>query len=299
MNIGYVLQGYPVKSQTWIPLEIQELNRRGHTVTIIDIEKNIDPKMVKMCDFLLCHFSYQGIHAKRWGIPYGILPHAYDIWKDNGQALHLATMSKNCKFVGCDTEYHKMKYEEWDIKKPLFDCPVCCDTKFFKKKKEKLGKYIVAGGRNTEKKGLKYAMGFDNIRLYGGKNEELLKTNPTARYLGWMKKEHYRNLLDNSWLYVSPNVRAANGDMDGQCTTIKEALLMELQVLTTNIAGNREYKHVHFSTADDISRGIHGYEYQLIEKERNHKGRAYVLKTFSPKICIDKYLHAIESGING
>jgi len=298
MNIGYCLQGFPVaKSQTWIPLEIAELEKRGHKVTIIDVEKYLNYKEIRECDFLLCHFSYQGIAARRWGIPYGVLPHAYDIWKDDGDALHIATASKNCKFVGCDTGYHRMRFEEWEITKPLYDCPVCCDTEFFKKQKKDLGDKIIAGGRNTEKKGLKYAMGFDNIYLYGGKNEELLKLNPTATYLGWITKEEYRDLMDDAWLYVSPNVKASNGDVDGQCTTIKEALLMELQVLTTNIAGNREYQHVHFSTAEDISKGVKGEEYQKIINKKNTKGREYVLRTFSPKICIDKYLLAIESSI--
>lgn len=293
MNIGYCLQGMP-KSQTWVPLEIAELEKREHHIDIIDIEKPLNPKIIKNCDFILCHFSYQGIHAKRWGIPYGVLPHAYDIWKDEGAALKVATNSNNCKFVGCDTEFHKQKYIEWGINKPLYMCPVCCDTEFFKKQKEDLGDKIIAGGRNKEKKGLKYAMAFDNVYLYGGKNEELLKLNSTAKYLGWITKQEYKDLMDDAWLYVSPNVRARDGDMDGQCTTIKEALLMELQVLTTNIAGNREYQYTHFSTAEDISNGIYGKEYQNIKKERNVKGREYVLKTFSPKICIDKYLEAIE-----
>jgi len=297
MNIGYALQGYLKKSETWIPLEIAELEKRGHHIDIIDIEKPLQPKVIKNCDFILCHFSYQGIYARRWGVPYGVLPHAYDIWIDEGGALKEACKSRFCKFIGCDTSFHRMKYEEWEIDKPLYDCPVCCDTEFFKKRRKELGNKIIAGGRNVEKKGLRYAMGFDNIYLYGGKNEGLLKMNPTAKYLGWMKKEHYRNLMDNSWLYISPNVKAKNGDMDGQCTTIKEALLMELQVLTTNIAGNREYQHVHFSTAEDIAKGINGEEYQKIVKEKNIKGREYVLRTFSPKTCIDKYLKAVEDCI--
>lgn len=295
MDIGYCLQGYPVKSQTWIPLEIQELNRRGHRVFIIDIQKKLNPKIIKNCDFILCHFSYQGIHARRWGVPYGILPHAYDIWKDKGAALHYATKSNNCKFVGCDTNYHKMKYNDWRIKKPLFDCPVCCDTEFFKKSKKDLGDKVIAGGRNTEKKGLKYAVNFKNLYLYGGKNKQLLDINPNINYMGWLDKNELRDLLNDAWLYVSPNVKASNGDMDGQCTTIKESLLMELQVLTTDIAGNREYKYVHFSDVDDILKAEDGEEYKKIVKENNKKGREYVLNTFSPKICIDKYLEAIES----
>lgn len=296
MNIGYCLQGLP-KSQTWIPLEMNELKKRGHHINVIDIEKPLNGRIIKSCDFILCHFSYQGIYARRWGVPYGILPHAYDIWRDQGAALHNACKSRNCKFVGCDTEFHKQKYIEWEIPKPLFMCPVCCDTDFFKKQKSKLGNKIIAGGRNAEKKGLKYAIGFNNLFLYGGKNEELLKLNPTAKYLGWISKEEYRNLMDDAWLYVSPNVKAKDGDMEGQCTTVKEALLMELQVLTTNISGNREYQYVHFSTAEDISKGENGEEFKKIKNERNPKGRKYVLETFSPKICIDQYLEAIENSI--
>lgn len=297
MNIGYVLQGFPVKSQTWIPLEMKELEKRGHHIVVVDIEKPINPKELKSCDFLLCHFSYQGMHARRWGIPYGILPHAYDIWKDNGMALKMATKSKNCKFVGCDTDYHRMRYEGWNINKPLYDCPVCCDTELFKKKKKTLGDKIVAGGRNTEKKGLIYTVKFDNLYLYGGKNKELLDLNPTINYMGWVDKEELRSLLDDAWLYVSPNVKSANGDMDGQCTTIKEALLMELQVLTTNIAGNREYKYVHFSDAEDIGKGFDGEEFQEIKKEKNTKGRRYILDTFSPEVCINQYMTAIEESL--
>ena len=297
MIIGYCLQGYPVKSQTWIPLEIAELEKRGHKINIIDVQKQLNGKSIKECDFILCHFSYQGIHAKRWGVPYGILPHAYDIWRDQGTALKVALMSKNCKFIGCDTEFHKQKYIEWKIDKPLFDCPVCCDTEFFNKKNKDLGNKIVAGGRNTEKKGLKYTSKFDNLYLYGGKNRELISQNPTINYMGWLDKEKLRDLLDECWLYVSPNVIASTGDMDGQCTTIKEALMMELQVLTTNVAGNREYKHVHFSSPEDIGKGFDGEEYKKIVKKKNSKGKEYILKTFTPKICIDKYLKAIEESI--
>jgi hypothetical protein len=103
--------------------------------------------------------------------------------------------------------------------------------------------------------------------------------------------------MDDCWLFVSPNVRASDGDADGQCTTIKEALLMELQVLTTDIAGNKEYKHVHFSTVEDIAKGGNGEVYKQIIKERNTKGRQYVLDTFSPKVCISKYISAIEQSL--
>ena len=303
MNLGYILYGWPQKSQTWIFLEMQELEKRGNKVNIIDVTKPITPevgKSIKECEFLICHWSFTGLYARRWGIPFGILCHAYDIWKDNGAVLKVVSESKSCKFIGCDTEYHRSKYKEWGIDKPLLDTPVCCDVESLYKKKEFLGDNILTGGRNKEKKGFKYAVeGFPRIHLFGNQSLEQYKSiSPTITLHGWMKKEELRELMDDSWLFVSPNVIASDGDADGQCTTIKEALLMELQVLTTDIAGNAEYKHVHFSTAEDIAKGGNGKVYKQIIKERNTKGRQYVIDTFSPKVCIDKYVSNIEQFVS-
>jgi glycosyltransferase involved in cell wall biosynthesis len=300
MNIGYITQGYPVKSQTWIPLEIQELEKRGHKITIIDWSKPITSEKynkAKQCEFLIAHWSYSGKVIQRWGIPFGLICHAYDIFKDNGSTLKEVSMYPNCKFVGCITEYHRTKYKEWGIDKPLLDTPVCCDVEGLYKKKEYLGDNIVTGGRNKEKKGFKYAVeGFPRIHLFGSQSLDDYKSiSKLVTTHGWLPKEQLRELLDECWLFVSPNVKDSEGDSDGQCTTIKEALLMELQVLTTDIAGNSEYKHVYFSNPQDIAKGYNGEVYRQIIKERNTKGRQYVLDTFSPKVCISKYLEAIES----
>jgi hypothetical protein len=301
MNIGYVIYGVH-KSQTWIPLEIKELEKRGHHITIFDISKPLTVEIVNQIyknEFLLCHWAFSGYQAKRWGVPFGILCHAYDIWKDNGAMLKNVSESRNCKFVGCDTEYHRTRYKEWGITKPLLTTPVCCDVESLYKKKETLGDKIVTGGRNKEKKGFKYAVqGFSNIHMFGSESLEQYKSiSPGITCHSWLNKEDLRGLLDDSWLFVSPNVPGADGDMDGQCTTIKEALLMELQVLTTDIAGNKEYQHVHFSTPEDISKGSDGEVYKQIIKERNIKGRQYVIDTFSPRVCIDHYLSNIEQSL--
>jgi len=299
MNIGYVVQGLP-KSQTWIPLEIEEFKKRGHHIEVIDWSKEIredDYKRAKGCDFLLAHWSYSGKIVSRWGIPFGVLCHAYDIFKDDGFTLKEVSKSKNCKFVGCDTNYHKSKYIEWGIEKPLFDTPVCCDVNSFFKEEDNLGDKIITGGRNKEKKGFKYAFeGFHNIHVFGSESlNEYKKTYPNITVYGWLSKEDLRELYEDCWLFVSPNVPAADGDADGQCTTIKEALLMELQVLTTSISGNAEYEEVYFSTAEDIARGTNGEVYKQIIKERNTKGRQFIINTFSPKVVIDKYIVAIET----
>jgi len=298
MNIGYCLQGYPVKSQTWIPLEIEELEKRGHKVNVIDIEKPLNQKEIKECEFIICHFAFQGLYASRWGIPYGVIPHAYDIFKDNGTTLKKVSEYKNCKFIGCVSEFHKEKYIEWGINKPLKYTFVCCNVDTLYKKKENLGEKIITGGRDKEKKGFKYAAeGFPTIHMFGSESLNSYKSisNRITCY-NWPSIKKLRNLLDESWLFVAPFVIASNGDMDSPlCTTVKEALLMELQVLTTDIWGNKEFKYVHYTTKEDIAKGYNGEVYKQIIKERNTSGRQYVIDTFSPKVCINKYLSAIES----
>jgi glycosyltransferase involved in cell wall biosynthesis len=132
--------------------------------------------------------------------------------------------------------------------------------------------------------------------MFGSESLNSYKSiSPNITCYSWPSLEELRDLLDDSWLFVSPFVIAKSGDMDSPlCTTTKEALLMELQVLTTDICGDKEFKHVYYTTIDDITKGTGGLVYNQIIKERNIKGRQYVLDTFSPKVCIDRYLKAIE-----
>lgn len=293
MNIGYCLQGYPVKSQTWIPLEVKELERRGHHIEIIDVEKPLNRRIIKNCDFIICHFSFQGIHAKRWGIPYGVIAHAYDIWRDDGKSLTFASKSKNCKWIAGETQYHLDRYKNWDIDKPQIIIPLATDTELFYKKKN-IGDKVVCGGRFKEKKGLEYAVkGYKDIHVYG-KGESYLRKlkeiNPDLTYHGWLSRDGLRDLLDECWLLVSPNLQARDGDMDGQPCVIREAMLMEMQVLTTPIAGIPELKYIHLSTPEEIAKG--NIE---IPKKRNVEGRLLIKNNFSPKIVVDKIMEAIES----
>lgn len=300
MNIGYVLQGYPVLSQTWVQLEVKELQSRGYNISIIDTTKNIveNLKISKEQDFLICHFVFQGEYIKRFGVPFGVIAHAFDIWPDNGDTLVNKVVNSNtCKFVGAISEFHRSKYKDWGIKIPILDTPVCCDTEYFHKTKPDLGDKIIAGGRDKEKKGLVFAIeGFPDIYVYG-KTGPCKKIKPYANYLGWISKDEYRDLMDDSWLYVSPNTIARTGDMDGQPTTIKEAMLMELQVLTTPIAATPELKYIHTTKLKDIMGGRKGKVFNTIPKERNTKGRDFIKKNFNPQVCVDKILAAIETVI--
>jgi glycosyltransferase involved in cell wall biosynthesis len=295
MNLGYCLQGQPY-SQTAIQLEMAEWKRRGYLVDIIDIEKPLNRQVIKNCDFIICHFSYQGIWASRWGIPYAVYPHAYDIWKDQGMALHRATSNNNCKWIACESKYHKKKFQEWGLKKPLNLIYGAIDVDYFKRTKP-LGDKVVGGGRLREKKGLIYAVkGFRDITIFG-KGEEIMnqlkQENPNATYLGFISKDEYKNLLENSWLFVSPNIIARDGDMDGIPATIMESMLMELQILTTSTSGIPELSpYVHMHTTDEIASGDIN-----IEKERNIGGRDLIRTRHSPKAVVDRMLVHIEESI--
>lgn len=296
MNIGYCLQGQPL-SQTAIQLEMKELRDRGYNVEIIDIEKPLDRKIIQSRDFIMCHFSYQGMWAKRWGIPYAVYPHAYDIWKDEGKALHKAVSSRNCKWVACESKFHESKFKEWEITKPLHLVYGAIDVDFFKRKSNKLGDKVTAGGRLKPKKGLEYAVrGYKNIHIFGkGKKvlDELKIINPNLTYHGVISKEEYRDLLEDSYLFVSPNIIAEDGDMDGIPATIMEAMLMELQILTTPISGIPELSpYVILKDPETIASGQ-----VAIPNERNIGGRDLIIERHNPKIVVDRIIEGIEKYI--
>ena len=259
MNIGYCLQGQPY-SQTAIQLEMKEWKRLGHHIDIIDIEKPLEKKVIKNCEFIIAHFSFQGIWASRWGIPYVVYPHAYDIWRDNGVALHKASSSKNCKWVACESKYHKRRFIEWKIPKPLYVVYGAIDVNYYKRTKP-LGNRILCGGRLKLKKGLIYAVrGYKDITVFGKGQQvmnQLKAENPHAEYLGFISTKDYKNLLEDSWLFVSPNiVDERTGDMDGIPATCMEAMLMELQVISTHISGIPELlPHIHLHTPEEIASG--------------------------------------------
>ena len=82
----------------------------------------------------------------------------------------------------------------------------------------------------------------------------------------------------------------ADGDSDGISNTIKEAMLMELPVICTSIAGNQELENVEFlNDWSNINEIIENNN-----RERNWKGRQEILKTYSPDTCVKRLLEAIE-----
>jgi len=295
MNIGYGVLDHPIhKARTWIPLEIEEFRRRGHhVVPIARGRENELRQEIRNLDFIVCHFSKRAMQIRRLGVPFGIISHARGIWINNGEWLKGASIHPKCKWVGYISNYHKDIYNKWGIDKPLIHTPVSINTELFKRTKP-IGDKVLCGARHIAKKGLDIAIkAYPNIYCWGeGPLTSKLKTisNKTT-FTGWLSNDELIELMNDSWLYVFPGIKLPNGDMDGQPTTIKEAMAMELQIISTPIAGTAELPHIHFVNADvnEVRDKI-----QSIKHESNISGRDYVLKNFHPSIIVDNILEAIE-----
>jgi glycosyltransferase involved in cell wall biosynthesis len=257
MNIGYVLYDYPLPSETWIPLEIEELVMRGHNVKV----HRLQYPYVKLddCDFILSHFAHIALKASEWGKPFGFVAHAWDIWTDNGKKFKEVVSKPNCKFVGYISEYHKEKFLEWGVpEKKLVFWGACVDVDRLKRRKTMGGK-IICGGRFVDKKGLDIAIkAVPDITVFGEGDlaPKLKAISNRAKFVGWLDRDEMQCLLEKSWLLVAPSRVCKNGDTEGISTLVLEALCMGLQVITTDVGGNRDLKlysdRVHFVDVDDV-----------------------------------------------
>ena len=257
MNIGYVLYDYPLPSETWIPLEIEELVMRGHNVKV----HRLQYPYVKLddCDFILSHFAHIALKASEFGKPFGFVAHAWDIWTDNGKKFKEVINKPNCKFVGYISEYHKEKFLEWGVpEEKLVFWGACVDVDRLKRRKTMGGK-IICGGRFVDKKGLDIAIkAVPDITVFGEGDlaPKLKAISNRAKFVGWLDRDEMQCLLEKSWLLIAPSRVSKNGDTEGISTLVLEALCMGLQVITTDVGGNKDLKlysdRVHFVDVDDV-----------------------------------------------
>lgn len=300
MNIGYFNARGFSDIESWFGLEINELKKRGHNIRVFWIKGTQPTKDdIKWMDIAHFHFAQVADYYKRIGIPYIISPHAHDIFRDNGETLKIASQHNNCKFVTYQSFYHKRKFEEWGIERPLIHLPMCCRTKLFtrQKKYNPYGHYV-AGGRLIPKKGLHRLLRQKaGIKVFGDGplKEELMHTYPNNSYLGHLNGKKLKALFEKSSIYFFPAIVMPDGDSDGIANTVKESLLMELQCISSSVAGMSEIENIMI--LDDWSkRGIKDV-IECIPKKANCEGRKEILEKFSPDVCIDKLLKTIEEFI--
>lgn len=295
MNIGYGVLDHPIhKLRTWIPLEIEEFRRRGHhVVPIARGRENELRQEIKNLDFIIVHFAKRAEQIKRLGVPFGVITHARGIWTDNGKRLINASKHPKCSWVGYVSSFHRDKFIEWGIENKLVYTPICVNTKLYTRTKD-VGNKVLCGARHIPKKGLDIAIrSYPEITCFGDGplTPKLKEIGTRAEFTGYINSLDLRNLMEDSYLYIFPGIQTPDKDMDGQPTTVKEALCMGLNVITTPIAGTRDLKHVQFCEANpDKIR-------QLIDdtpKVRNTGAEKYIREEFSPKSFVDKVLEEIE-----
>lgn len=280
----------------WFDLIHDELINRGHSVRQIWL-RGTQPtnEDVKWADFAIYHFSQVANRYKRLGVPFCIMPSANDCFVDNGKTLKIASSHNKCKFVTYQSQFHLKKYIEWGIQKPSYYVPHPVRIEQFRRTKayNPNGK-IVAGGRLIPKKGLYKLKSVDNLTVFGDGplRDELKNTlHKNTIFTGNLNGDELQELFNDSKVYLFPAIITSDGDSEGISNSIKEALLMELPVICTPIAGNKEFENVihlkDWLTINDLLKETSIYI-------KNTKGRNEVIKKYSPNICVDKLEKAIE-----
>jgi len=286
----------PNFSEHFIKLELEELRRQGHHVELY-WAKGRHPirEEVNQMDFAIYHFVPTALYFRGIRVPYCILPTANDVFLDEGERLKILDKDGKCKFIGYQSFYHKRKYDEWGITKPTVYIPHCARTELFKRKRQ-LGDRICAGGRLIPKKGLDRVIPhIDNLLVFGDGQlkEQLQQLNPTAKFTGFLNGKNLRILFEGCWLYLFPAIITPEGDSDGIPNSIKEALLMQLQVIASPIAGIPELKGIHL--LDDWSKKSIEEAIRDIPKEPNIIGEKYIRKIYNPESCVNRLIEGIET----
>lgn len=290
MKIGYVLYDYPIPSETWIPLEIEEWIMRGYDVKVHRLQ---NPKIdISDVDFVLSHFAHVALRAADFGKPFGFVAHAWDIYTDNGEKFKQVIKKDNCKFVGYISSFHKKKFLEWGVPEDkLVFWGAAIDVDRMERTRTMGGK-IICGGRFVEKKGLDIAIkAVPKITVFGdGELAPKLKAiSSEATFTGWLDHEEVKDLMERAWLLIAPSRVADNKDTEGISTLVLEALCMGLQVITTKVGGQEDLEQfgdqVHFVKPDDID-AIRELAETLPHKY-DLRAKKIIEQTRSPKVVVD------------
>lgn len=291
MKIGYFNARGPNNGiENWFDLEIEELRKRGHEVRVFWLKGNQPTQEDRLwMDVAHYHFAHVAEYYKKLNVPYLVSPHANDIWLDQGETLRRAVSHPKC--LGCTYQsfYHREKFLEWKIPGTYYYLPMSARVDMFIPSGRVNRDRIIAGGRLIPKKGLDRVIPLvDNLTIFGEGPllEELRKLNPTTKFVGHLNGEQLRDLMNESWLYLFPSVVTSDKDSDGIANTLKEALLMELHVIASPVAGTPELKGVHL--LDNWSKDSLNNTIESIPHEPNVKGREEILSTYSPSKCVDR-----------
>lgn len=295
MNIGYFNARGVNDIEHWFSLEMTELLKRGHNVISFSLRgEQPTREHIEWMDFAHFHFAQVADYYKRIGVPFAISPHANDIWRDNGAQFKKASKHPKCKFVTYQSFYHKRKFEEWGIEKPMVYLPMCCRTELFKRNTpySPFG-YKIAGGRLIPKKGLDRLRNVEHLHVFGDGplRDDLGRIlPPSTKFTGFLSGKGLKELFEQSSVYLFPAIITSDGDSDGIPNTIKEAMLMRLHIIASPVAGIPELENITLlEDWSNINEVI-----DTMPKNANWKGMKEIQNIYSPEITVNMLEEAIE-----
>jgi len=188
------------QTEHFIPLEIEELRRRGHIVEHFWLKGRWPTlREAKRLDFAVYHFVPTALFFRNIYVPYCVLPTANDCFPDEGRALKQAIDHPYFRFLGYQSFFHKHKYSEWGIESPTVHIPHCVRTHLFKRTHLPSDK-VIAGGRLIDRKALHLLSSVDNLIIFGDGplKEELQKQLPKAEFTGYLDGNQLKQLMEES-----------------------------------------------------------------------------------------------------
>lgn len=295
MNIGYIIPQNPLKLKLrpWIIQEINELIKRGFTIILFN--KNTQKsKIQNKIDYIIAHYLNNGAYVDRFNIPYGTIFHGSEYDKKI-PLIHNISESKSCRWIGYDSLYNIERFG--NITQKSTYTPVSARTDLFIRNGD-IGDDIICGGRLIPQKGFHIVLkAHTNVLCFGGEQtsdmsyiNQLKKIIPEKNLLGWKFDDDLKQIYEKGWLYIHSSIPKKN-KIEGPSTTIKEAMLMELQIISTDIGGISELKYINFTepNIESIRETI-----SKTKKAKNLKGRDFIRKEYNIHKCVNHLINAIE-----
>lgn len=181
---------------------------------------------------------------------------------------------------------------------------------------------IVTTGRLVDKKGIEYGIRaialLNNIShpveysiIGDGPLKQQLQSLIQALNLehivklrGWMQQQELIQVLDQSHLFLAPNITAADGNQDAPINTIKEALAMGLPIIGTRHGGIPEVVEDSVSgflvPEKDVEGLAEKLRYMINQSSKWHAmgdaGRRFVTEHYNIKTLNDRLLHIYSLG---
>jgi len=256
------------------------------------------------------------------GLPYTFTVHARDLFSG---PKAMATKLRNARAVITHCAYNKRYLlENWPVIPAESIAEIHCSIEpgQFSRSREYMntGMNMLAVGRLVEKKGLHYlieacaklkerGLTFTCSIVGSGPEEGALKNMVEEKglagsvfLLGPKSRVEIKELLEKTTVFVLPCIEAADGDRDSLPTVIKEAMAMEVPVITTM---NESIGELVRDGAGVLvaPRDVDGLAEAIVSlsamdendlKRMGKEGRAIIERSFTIQSQSDKLIHFFE-----